>query len=1560
MSMKGKRIAAYICTAALIVTSIQFADGTNAASVYASESSQGTADTLVVTNENYMDDAYYAQLGLPIGTPDLFSAEDTSNPYEGYQTAIIDELYVGTMNHDADYEGTFLIADNTTTPNSDSLYFETFIKNKLASRSYSLDSSGNTQCISAIAVNTSNKLPDGGAIPQQVIVENRIYEYTKGDNDSYQKLRVYTKNASGSLIEGTGDTILLAEDDGWVGAITIREQGGFTSMTTGDYDKDGQSEVAVHVPKGSQAGYIYIYGLVADGDHYKLSKEGEFEVASLGNRFKWSSDRCRPLVNLTTTSMAGRDDIIMNVSLPYDKYSKACDAGVLSVISYNASSKSYKNIMHDCMVIGSEEARFKLQAATPADVNGDGVDELVVAGYMNSGYTNGSSRGNIEDKLVFNILLWNGNSYYWAWSDAKVKEKAVKRNTNIHVDDSGSKESENDPVTITAAKYNQTDTADTIFCEGAFYTFNVGSSGTSANRAIEDGSFAFVKNIGLENTDEAFVGVAATGTFASDSPATEQSYIVTGHNARGDDTCDLYVTAVWGEGSTIKENRVNDYFDNVGEDDNGTTIALCPVNVDDDSCYYKYVGKTTGWCKPEIMCVLMSPPYWRELDYAGDYGTTSLEVSTSHEDNETEDWSLGLFVDGQYLFGAGVGGTGAKFGFDASLAASYVDSYTDAHVEGTSYTFSAMDGANTVGLMAAPQISYNYEIYVPAYVTTQEDVDCGAADKVGVTVAAHTEEMSVIVTLDPVYSQMELEAYNAVAKQYNTTVSEKERQLPVIEIDKLYAAGYDPGDPTTYVVEASQIQSLSDTSDADSTPDSRTSTATAVGITSLPVGISLSESDSEAWNHGLALDGSLSFVGTGEAKFLWLFTAETTWQFGVDAEYGYTWGTVDTDGLVYSATVKGLPASAQTGTAVSGNATSAYDFTTAMVRWYPNVLDRKKDSSTDMKALEEWIPAIGFAVPTLLGNVPAKLPEDLHVAATTANTALVSWTNPVVTGKRPEAKAYRLYVSTQQDGDYTEVGLVTPGTSGTTNYLVDQLKADTTYYFKLETYTDSAGTQNRSVKSAAIKGVTKGVGPTITTAPKDCFIDLTDNNTENDVPLFTIEAAASQGGSLSYQWQKLVVGTYGAEWVDLISNNSADVASATFNPAYYTTEKCVTVDNKNAFDKTLYRCVVTETLPGYETAKTYSRAVGLYVDQKEIDVAISSVSDGIVSNENGELEVLSGSDVTTTITVTHQDGTPYNGYNLYFFARKDGQPLSDVAKKGILLTTDAEGKIEYTFKDLKAGTYQVMVGSKSQDAALTNGTNLEDGSERVVYQGYHSDLITVNVADGCLISYNLNGGVNDSDNPSFVTTATGTIALKDATKTDYTFLGWYMTNPDGSRTKLTEIDPTVQQGNITLTAEWEAITYEIDYMLNGGTNNAANPTIYTVGDSAFIRKPAKKGYLFEGWYLDSDFKTRVYGVSNLNGDVTLYAKWSEAVENRIHYMLVDGTNHKDNPESFTVESKTITLKTPIRNGYLFEGWYADSEYTIPVTDVPAGTAEDVYLYAKWKLNMTSPNTGDVK
>ena len=61
--------------------------------------------------------------------------------------------------------------------------------------------------------------------------------------------------------------------------------------------------------------------------------------------------------------------------------------------------------------------------------------------------------------------------------------------------------------------------------------------------------------------------------------------------------------------------------------------------------------------------------------------------------------------------------------------------------------------------------------------------------------------------------------------------------------------------------------------------------------------------------------------------------------------------------------------------------------------------------------------------------------------------------------------------------------------------------------------------------------------------------------------------------------------------------------------------------------------------------------------------------------------------------------------------------------------------------------------------------------------------------------------------------------------------------------------------------------------------------------------------------------------------------------------LADGTAKK-----YNVDTRTFKLKTPVRYGYTFKGWYKDKKCTRRVTQVKKGTIGNLTFYAKWQIN----------
>ena len=215
------------------------------------------------------------------------------------------------------------------------------------------------------------------------------------------------------------------------------------------------------------------------------------------------------------------------------------------------------------------------------------------------------------------------------------------------------------------------------------------------------------------------------------------------------------------------------------------------------------------------------------------------------------------------------------------------------------------------------------------------------------------------------------------------------------------------------------------------------------------------------------------------------------------------------------------------------------------------------------------------------------------------------------------------------------------------------------------------------------------------------------------------------------------------------------------------------------------------------------------------------------------------------------------------------------------------------------------------------------------------------------ISYQLSGGKNNAGNPTKYTTTSDTITLKNPTRSGYIFKGWYTDST--FKTK----ENTIYKGSVgkkTFYAKWEKI-YSITYKLNSGTNHASNPTTYTVSTATItLKNPTRKGYTFKGWYSDTDYKTKVTKIAKgSTGNKTLYAKWAKNTYTII-YKLNSGTNNKNNPNSYTITTATITLKNPTRKGYTFAGWYSDANYTTKVTSIAKGSTGNKTLYAKWTKN----------
>ncbi len=215
------------------------------------------------------------------------------------------------------------------------------------------------------------------------------------------------------------------------------------------------------------------------------------------------------------------------------------------------------------------------------------------------------------------------------------------------------------------------------------------------------------------------------------------------------------------------------------------------------------------------------------------------------------------------------------------------------------------------------------------------------------------------------------------------------------------------------------------------------------------------------------------------------------------------------------------------------------------------------------------------------------------------------------------------------------------------------------------------------------------------------------------------------------------------------------------------------------------------------------------------------------------------------------------------------------------------------------------------------------------------------------ITYNLNGGTNNSNNPTKFTYGKS-VSLKKPTRVGYTFSGWYRNNK-----KVTKVNGKWTE-NITLVAKWTPIKYTIKYKANGGKGTMKNTTSVKYDSLVNVRKNTftKKGATFIGWTLNKEGTGRIINnqeavknLRNTKGNITLYAKW-KYTEYTITYNLNGGIQNSSNPTKYTINS-AFRFSRPTREGYFFQGWFTESNFVNSKAQVKNGSTGNITLYAKW-------------
>ncbi len=214
-----------------------------------------------------------------------------------------------------------------------------------------------------------------------------------------------------------------------------------------------------------------------------------------------------------------------------------------------------------------------------------------------------------------------------------------------------------------------------------------------------------------------------------------------------------------------------------------------------------------------------------------------------------------------------------------------------------------------------------------------------------------------------------------------------------------------------------------------------------------------------------------------------------------------------------------------------------------------------------------------------------------------------------------------------------------------------------------------------------------------------------------------------------------------------------------------------------------------------------------------------------------------------------------------------------------------------------------------------------------------------------------------SYNDTVITEIGHTVVIDEAVAPDYDNTGL----TEGSHCSVCDEIIVAQQTVSKLEATYHAIVY-------GNLQGAETPAIDRFAEHKGllfedVPAPVRAGYAFKGWYTASEGGTKVDMIAaGTNTDVTVFAQWS-AIEYEINYVLepnplnpVGVKNNADNPSTYTVESKNITLSSPRWTGMLFTGWTDEDGNAI--TSIPQGSIGDITIYANWKSRINLVTLSD--
>ncbi len=1058
--------------------------------------------------------------------------------------------------------------------------------------------------------------------------------------------------------------------------------GAWMSMAAGNFDgsEDGSQELAVYHPFGGKnnRGTIefYSYSLKSNGEP-EIKNIKSFDLSSAAaNHFpnnsnnayskkkdewgdEWKFMYLAPALSMDTVTQTGdaADDLAVAFSVAIDGGKADKIAGYTSIpkrtprdaatgvfFLIDAATKNAKTTksvyMHNTWkeygVTSKQDKDYAKKyeimhfgGVGAGDVNGDGLQEVVVAGYayeQRDGADSDKSWNLSQNEYLATYFTYDPAKKTYNRVDQPMSWVSLKKDdyfgaTNLGdgiFSDYGSKDVVHTPLQVECFAEQGAGEPESVAIGGIVTRLDPYGTGTSDHTpdikkfvglSFDYGAFNPIYAIPTEyfhdNTitytvqNRLFTQMVA-GNFDGNLAGQEQlAFAYLTKEKDSDDYSSVYgIISQNGSGTddvcNVEKKENNRYLGaglrlwwdtahhNKGSEDRQAAMGLAIVDCDDDSVLMRRSDLPNEYyfSNPYIVAVMQASPYFADLiPYLADTGETSITKTTGSGKEEEHGVSVGLTVQLGYEWEFANSGAGFKVG----ISGEFENTWGESSMTTYSVTFTATD-ENMVALIMTPHVRYHYDIFDPETKTWSP-----------ITVDAPQNPRTSIITVAAYDKVAEEQGWETISKVLD---GEEARDKVLSNI---------PGDPASYAQSAAGLEGFLG---AVNTTKSEEVDGKEVFYTKsdfLLVGAGSSASAGQSINveNTSSVNRSWSVVEQADVGI-----KKGGFTVDISQHLGYTGASskIDLTGYTYNSEVINIPTGFE----------NDYSFEWRFGTW--NETLKTKEGREELE-----FPVLGYLVREV--KQPEKSPieatnEYLHVKTPGTHALELSWQEAQNAGLGPiQGDGYMLY--RYFHGVYYPIANLSRNEMKDGWYSFTDVNVDpySEYLYAVRPYE----IENEYLSFGNYSALTTAY--TIADVENMPRATLRLNKSTNTLSVALTSATGGNLGNLDYRWQKYIPEQGG--WQDIPGAIGMEY-------------------NIGDEDVSLFRCRVAQRV-GTKIYIIYSNTIleNMYVfvagKTREYTVDGKTYVDYVLVNENGSVEVVSSTNLKYNTKHVYSRSTDANG-----------------------------------------------------------------------------------------------------------------------------------------------------------------------------------------------------------------------------------------------------------------------------------------------------------------------------